>query len=204
MKPGEAFGLTHYLAHRSPFGHAVCHVSRGGLEESQHPSGKNWQHCRSWGQARAQIKPTPCLQNVIICRKTSSPAQTCLNFRWACSWGDCIWQACRKWECILDVASSHREMLSMWDKRQCSSKTDSLTTFDNFRLRAWLFKTWISPQGLFLLDCQLFATFSHSDNISEPLSFLGEIFANRWDFTLTSKEWDVWMAGGGGESALGR
>lgn len=77
------------------------------------------------------------------------PTHTCLNLRGVYSWGDCIWQAWRKWECILDMASSHCKIVILVRQALCSLKMDILRTFDNSRLCAWLFRIWISPQGFY-------------------------------------------------------
>ena len=99
------------LAHSClPFGQWVCHDSFGGLEESPHPSGKTGNVTEVGDKPELKSKP-PRVYKMSLSTKTSSHTQTCLNFRGALLWGDRIWHAYRKWECILDMASSHCEIV---------------------------------------------------------------------------------------------
>lgn len=61
---GEAFGLTCWLTDVRLLVGLSCVLWRTGGKPTAFR--RIWQRYRSWGHARAQIRPTLCLQNVII------------------------------------------------------------------------------------------------------------------------------------------
>lgn len=164
VNPGEAFGLTYWRIHVSLLASESVMSPLEDWRKAHTPPGKTGSMAEVRSKPELKSNSAQNVYKMSLCPKTSSHTQTCLNFRGVCLWEDSIWQANRKWESVSDVASSHCEIVIHVGQTLCSIKMHSLGTFDNFRLRARLFRTWISSQG-FLLDCQFY--FCGSNSISE-------------------------------------